>query len=164
MRLIYLTVLLSIGFHIKSPAQNVIHLKPSENDMTLTLRKALMESSEKNIKIILEKGSYKFLPDFATEEYRYITNHNIGLKKIIFPLSNYESVEIEGNGTKLIFHGQSFPFLFENCSSVKMSDVTIDWDIPFSFQGEVIAVNKEEGWRDIKPFQKGFSRKVAKGV
>lgn len=163
MKLIFYTVLTSILFCTHIHAQEVIRLKPSGSDMTLVVRKALEKITEKNIKIILEEGTYKFLPDFATEEYRYITNHNNGLKKIIFPLSGYESVEIEGNGAKLIFHGRSFPFLFDNCSSVKMSDVTIDWDVPFSFQGQVIAVNKEEGWRDIQPFRKGFSWNVTQG-
>jgi hypothetical protein len=32
-----------------------------------------------------------------------------------------------------------------------MNNLSIDWDKPFDFLGEVIAVNSTEGWRDIKP-------------
>ena len=55
------------------------------------------------------------------------------------------------------------PFLFENCQSVKIKGLTINWDIPFTFLGEVVSINSKEGWREIKPFQDGFCWKVEKG-
>lgn len=156
-----LMVLLIIPF--LSNAKKVIELKPSQEDMTLVIRKALEARDDSHIKLVFEKGTYKFHPDFAFSEYRYVTNHENGLKKIAFPFKGYKSVEIEGNGAELIFHGQMFPFLFEGCEKVSVSGLTIDWDIPFLFQGEVIAVNEDEGWRELKPFTDGFSWKLEKG-
>lgn len=146
-----------------SYAKKVIVLKPTTDDMTLVGRKAIEESNDNDIKLVFEKGIYKFMPDFAFGEYRFITNHENGYKKIAFPFKGFNSVEIEGNGAELLFHGQLFPFLFEDCKKVIVSGITIDWDIPFVFQGEVVAVNKKEGWRELKPFTNGFSWKLEKG-
>ncbi|VGO20454.1 right-handed parallel beta-helix repeat-containing protein [Pontiella sulfatireligans] len=143
-------------------ARQVIEIKPEAGDMTPVVRAALEGVSEPDIKLVLSKGTYFFRPDYASEKYCFITNHDNGLKKIAFLFDGFESVEIEGNGAELLFHGQMMPFLFENCGKVTTKNLTIDWDIPFCFQAEVVAVNEEEGWRDVKPFTKGYSWKVQK--
>ncbi|WP_139205149.1 alpha-1,3-galactosidase-related protein [Pricia antarctica] len=125
--------------------------------MTPILREALENISEKSVKLVFEKGTYSFLPDYALEKFTYITNHGNGLKSIVFLFEDFDSVEIEGNGAEFIFHGQVAPFQFNNCGKVNVKNLILDWDIPFVFQGEVIAVDKKEGWRDLKPFTEGFS-------
>lgn len=144
-------------------ARQIITIKPQSGDMTPVVRKVLEGVSDKEVKIVLSKGTYFFRPDYAMQKFCYITNHGNGLKNIIFPFINLNSVEIEGNGASLIFHGQVMPFLFQECKNVSVADVRIDWDIPFFFQGAVIAVNEKEGWRDIKPSVKGFSWRLANG-
>ncbi len=57
-----------------------------------------------------------------------------------------------------------FPFLFENSKDITVSNLKIDWDIPFTHLAEVLAVNKQEGWRDVRPFTEGFSWKYKKGA
>ncbi|MDO6760962.1 right-handed parallel beta-helix repeat-containing protein [Tamlana sp. 2_MG-2023] len=141
-------------------AQETIIFKPTDGDSTWEVRKAIEGAKTKDIKLVFEKGNYLFLPDYATDKYSYITNHGNGLKKVIFLLEDFDSVEIDGNGSEFIFHGQVAPFRFHNIKKVTVKNLTIDWDIPFSFQGEVVAISKEEGWRDIKPFTEGFSWKI----
>lgn len=141
-------------------AVQVLEFAPSQGDMTPIIREAINNSTDKDIKLVFAKGSYRFNPDYALEQYCFITNHENGLKKIIFQLEGFNSVEIEGNGAEFIFHGQVLPFLLENCGKVTARNFSIDWDIPFCFQGEVVATNAEEGWRDIKPSQTGFSWKL----
>lgn len=138
-------------------AQTVIEFKPSDADMTMVVRKALENVKDSDIKLVFEKGTYKFLPDYAMDKYCFITNHGNGFKKIVFRFENFNAVEIEGNGSEFIFHGQVAPFQFENCKNISVKNLSIDWDIPFSFQGEVMAINEKEGWRDIKPSTEGFS-------
>jgi len=138
-------------------ATQTIRFEPTDGDMTLVVRKALESVADLNVKLVFSKGTYRFTPDYAVEKYCFITNHDNGLKKIAFPLLGFKSVEIVGNGSDFIFHGQILPFLFEGCDNVSVKDLTIDWDIPFCFQGEVVAINEEEGWRDINPFTQGFS-------
>ncbi len=135
----------------------VIHLSPSDGDVTTEIRNKLESVTSPNVKIIFEKGSYYLAPDFAFERYCAITNHGNGSKKIAFHFDGLESLAIEGNGAELIFHGQMFPFLFEGCSNVTVSDLVIDWDIPFTHVAEVVAVNEKEGWREVRPLTDGFS-------
>lgn len=145
-------------------AEETIRLKPNKKeDMTLTFREALAKVKDKKVTVILEKGTYYFRPEYAYEKYCYITNHENGAKRIAFPFEGFESVMIEGNGSKIILHGRMLPFLFEDCNKIQVNNLTVDWDIPFSFQGKVVAVNKKEGWRDLKPYTDGFSWKLKKG-
>lgn len=150
-------------FTLGVQAKKTIKIDPAEGDMTLIVREALEGISDSEVKLVFTQGTYRFFPEYAISKYCYITNHGNGMKRIIFDLEGFESVEIEGNGASFIFHGQVFPFRFSTCNQVIVHDLSIDWDIPFCFQGEVMATNAEEGWRDIKPFTKGFSWQVKKG-
>lgn len=142
---------LVIAFTANAQATTEIRLSPSASDMTPVLLKALNATDDKNIKIVFEKGEYRFLPDFATERYSTITNHGNGLKKVIFPLDDFKSVEIDGNGSDFIFHGRVAPFQIYHSQNVTIKNVSIDWDIPFTFLAKIVAVNEKEAWRDVKP-------------
>ena len=138
-------------------AKQIIRIIPQKGDMTLVVQKALEEAVDKDIVIKFTKGEYHFHSDYSKGKYCAITNHDNGYKNIIFLFENFNSLEIQGNDSEFIFHGRVFPFRIENCEKVKISDLSIDWDIPFLFQGELMAINHEEGWYDIKPFVEGFS-------
>ena len=157
-----LITLLFLSLSYSVAAKQIITLSPTEKDMTPVVRTVLEGINEKDVKIVFEEGTYFFRPDYAQEKYCYITNHGNGLKKMTFLFENLDNVELEGNGAKLIFHGQMFPFRFDRCGKITVKDLTIDWDIPFNFLGEVVAVNPDEGWRDIKPETEGFSWTVKK--
>lgn len=144
-------------------AEQVIEFKPQPGDTTPVVRAALEDVADKDVKLVFAEGTYEFRPDYARTEYCTITNHGNGLKSIAFRFENLDSVEVEGNGAEFIFHGQIAPFQFLNCGKVAVKNVTIDWDIPFTFLGEVIECNPKEGWRDIRPFEKGFSWRLHKG-
>ena len=154
-----LTLLVSCN----STATEVIEIKHAEGDMTSVIRNAIENAKEKDIKLIFEKGIYNFETHYALGKYLYVTNHGNGFKKIIFNFEDFNSVEIEGNGSEFVFNGQTAPFVFEGCNKIIVQNLTLDWAIPFSFQGDVIAVNKEEEYYDIKPYTKGFSWKLVKG-
>ncbi len=145
-------------------ASEVIKFSPSGEDFTPTLRKALEATNRRDVKLIFEEGEYFFTPEFATQKYCIVTNHGNGLKNIIFPMEGYNSIEIEGNGSKFIFHGQVLPFLFEECANVTVKNLSVDWDIPFLFQAEMVVFDKKEGWRDVRPYTNGFSWSVKGGV
>ncbi len=137
-----------------------ITIKPTEGDVTYELRSVLESAAgEEELIINLERGVYRLNPDLAFEKYAPITNHGNGVKRIAFPLSGFKKVVVEGNGAELLFHGQMMPFLFEECANVEVRNLTIDWDIPFTFLAEVVATNAAEGWREVKPrtAEDGFS-------
>jgi len=146
-----------------SNATEIIDIVHSEGDMTMTIREAIKNAKEKDIKLVFEKGTYTFKTDYAIGKYMYVTNHSNGFKKIIFNFDGFNSVEIEGNGSEFIFNGQAMPFDFEECNKIRVSNIVIDWDIPFSFQGDIIEINKAEEWFDLKPYTEGFSWELKKG-
>ncbi|MFH6772946.1 right-handed parallel beta-helix repeat-containing protein [Gaetbulibacter aestuarii] len=155
-------IALSVNYSMAKTSDSII-VKSVEGDMAPIVRKILEEADTEDIHLIFEKGVYKFLPDYAVGKYLEITNHGNGYKRIIFNFDKFRTVTIEGNGAEFIFHGQAMPFLFVGCESINVSNLVIDWDIPFTFLGEVLAINKEEGWRDIKPFKDGFSWQLKNG-
>ncbi|MFI3306794.1 MAG: right-handed parallel beta-helix repeat-containing protein, partial [Rikenellaceae bacterium] len=129
-------------------------------DMSYQLRQAIDEASKYDeVKIILTGGVYNISNEFTQQLYLPITNHGNRLKSIAFPFSGHKSVEIEGRGSKLLFQGQMLPFLFEDCAEVKVSGVTIDWETPYTFLAEVVAIDPDGEWREVKPRREedGFS-------
>lgn len=163
-----MTLLLSLTLAVgcQSATSTEIVLKPSSEDMTTSLRNEIEKfSGSSELVIRLEEGTYRFNPELAYEKYEPITNHGNGVKRIAFPLSGFKKVTIEGNGAKLLFHGQMMPFLFEGCENVEVHDLTIDWDIPFTFLAEVVATNAKEGWREVRPrdAKDGFSWRLQRG-
>ncbi|WP_298493949.1 right-handed parallel beta-helix repeat-containing protein [uncultured Algibacter sp.] len=158
-----LFLILTIFFSCNTKATEVIEIKHTEGDMTSVIRNAIESAKEKDIKLVFEKGVYNFETHYATGKYLHVTNHGNGFKKIIFNFEGFNSVEIEGNGSEFIFNGQTAPFVFEGCNKIDVRNLTLDWDIPFSFQGDVMAVNEVEQYYDLKPYTKGFSWKLRKG-
>ncbi|ANW96234.1 alpha-galactosidase [Wenyingzhuangia fucanilytica] len=154
---------LFMAFTISVNAKEIIRIQPNNEDMTTVVRDAIEGVKDKEIKLVFEKGTYTFLPNYAKEKFSFVTNHGNGLKKIIFLFSDFDHVEIEGNGAEFVFHGQVEPFQFNNCGQVSVKNISIDWDIPFSFQGDITAVNPKENWYEIKPYTKGYSWKLNKG-
>ncbi len=154
-----LLVFLSFG----SIAQKTLTFSPTDKYITYTVRKAIENISETSIKLVFKKGIYRFSPEYAIGKYSYITNHGNGYKRIAFLLERFKEIEIDGQGSEFIFHGQIAPFQIRNAEKIDIKNLTIDWDIPFCFQGEVVAVNAQEGWRELKPFTKGYSWEVKKG-
>ena len=138
-------------------ATEIIYIKHTTKDITPIVREAINCAKTKEIKIIFEKGIYTFLPEYAHTKFSFITNHGNGYKSIAFRFEDFNAIEIEGNGSEFIFHGKFAPFQFENCKNINVKNVTIDWDIPFIFEAEVLSTNKKEGFMDVKPLTDGYS-------
>jgi hypothetical protein len=132
-----------------------LKFSPTEEDMTLIIREALEKVDTRHLRIEFASGSYEFHEEYAEQAYYAITNHDNGLKRIIFPLDRFDSVEIIGDRTELIFHGRVLPFLLDGCESVQMSGLTIDWAVPYYFQALVEGVNEGEGWFEVTPSDAG---------
>ncbi len=144
-------------------ATEIINIKYEDGDMTSIVRNAIGNAKSKDIKLVFEKGIYSFNPEYAIGKFLYITNHGNGFKKIIFNFEGFDSVAVDGQGSEFIFNGALMPFIFEACNKVSIENITIDWDIPFVFQGDVIDVNPAEHYIDLKPYTKGFSWELIDG-
>lgn len=159
-------LILNVNCQTQTTSQIVKIAATNGGDATQQIRQAIESvDSVSEVTIELEEGVYYLCPELAFEKYAAITNHGNGAKHIAFPIANHKKVVIEGNGATLIFHGQMMPFLFENCENIEVRNLTIDWDIPFTFLAEVIATSAEEGWREVKPrtAEDGFSWRLENG-
>lgn len=140
-----------------------LNFSPQEGDATPSIRAALDAVEARDVVLVFEPGRYEFRGDYAQQTYLAITNHDNGLKQIIFPMDRFDSVTIEGNGAEFIFRGRVLPFYFNNCEKVEMSGLSIDWDIPFYFQATIDEVNAAEDWMDVTPYTDGFSWSARNG-
>ncbi|HMP30415.1 MAG TPA: hypothetical protein PKD85_12495, partial [Saprospiraceae bacterium] len=95
------------------------------------------------------KGVYHFYPTFAPEYYCTITNNDNGLKRTPFPIFDFNDFHIEGGGSDFIFHGKILPFIIERSTDVLVSNLSIDWEVPFFVQGTVIDNNPRDKSFDI---------------
>ncbi|UXX80073.1 right-handed parallel beta-helix repeat-containing protein [Reichenbachiella carrageenanivorans] len=108
-------------------------------DVTPLVIKALEQCKEQGIsKLTFPKGTYHFYPTFAPDFYCAITNNDNGLKRTAFPLIGFDGLEIDGGGSEFIFHGKMLPFIIEESSNLKVTNFSLDWEVPFFLQGEVI--------------------------
>jgi len=96
------------------------------------------------------KGIYHFYPTFAPDVYCAITNNDNGLKRTAFPLLNFNDFEINGNGSEFIFHGKMIPFIIEESNNIKIKNLSINWDVPFNIEAEVLTNNPNQKTFDIK--------------
>ena len=119
-------------------------------DYTRILYEMLEQNPNKEIRISFEPGTYHFYPDHAAGKYHAITNHSNLYRYFAFPLTGYESVEIDGNGAEFIFHGVITPFLIERSRNITIKNLHIDWEYPFYLQAEITGKNETTKEVDIK--------------
>lgn len=129
----------------------------SGDDITETVNNVISSLNNQSAVIVFPKGRYHFSAPKAVSKFHYITNHDNGTKNIAFNLSGSKNITIDGMGSEFIFHGEIIPFLIEHCSNIKLMNFSIDWEIPFYIQGEVISTNVQEGWFTLKMYDDGFS-------
>lgn len=146
-----LAVFTIIGAH----SQKVLDMKDYNiegvKDITPIVVEALKKCKEEGIsKLIFPKGTYHFYPTFAPEFFSEIVNNDNGMKRTSFPLIDFHDFVIDGNGSDFIFHGKMIPFIIEESSNVKITNLNIDWEVPFTLEGLVVANDAETHTFDIE--------------
>ncbi len=132
------------------------------SDTTPAVRAALAECRRTKARTLeFPAGRYDFWPDLAEEEYIFASNNNEGLKRIAFPLSGIENLEIDGNGAQFVFHGYISPFVVENSKDITFKNFSIDWARTFHSEARILAVG--EGTIDLE-FPQQFPFKIDKGL
>ena len=129
---------------IESFGQKVLHLKDFDistvKDATPLVVKALEQCKEEGIsKLVFPKGTYHFYPTFAPESFCEIVNNDNGLKRTSFPLDGFHDFEIDGGGSDFIYHGKMIPFNIVGSSNITITNLNIDWEVPFTLEGLVVA-------------------------
>lgn len=96
------------------------------------------------------KGTFHFYPTYAPDFYCAITNNDNGLKRTPFPIIDFKNFHLDGGGSDFIFHGRILPFIIENSSGIAITDLNIDWEVPFFVQGTVTSNNERNKTFDIR--------------
>lgn len=121
----------------------------SAADATPLIRNYLAAATS-NTEFMLPRGIYHIYPEKAVEKYCIISNHDHGIVRIGFDLSGAKNITIDGQGSKLIFHGDIIPFNLENATDITLRNLSIDWARPFHSEGTVVAVDSKNKTFDIK--------------
>ena len=120
-------------------------------DATLIVVEALEKCKEKGYKgIRFPKGAFHFYPTYVPDFYTAITNNDNGLKRTRFPIFNFNNFHIDGGGSEFIFHGKMLPFIIEESTNIRVSDFSIDWEVPFFAQGTIVANNPSAMTFDVQ--------------
>ncbi|HAV12882.1 MAG TPA: hypothetical protein DCX06_05225 [Opitutae bacterium] len=122
----------------------IIRIQPVDGDNISSLRDALRcIPDDQSCTLILEHGDYHFYSDHATELFCFVSNNSEGLKRIAVPLIGIHDLTIDGQGSRLIFHGRVCPFLIRNCTGITLKNFSVDYVRPFVSQGTIQAVDTE---------------------
>lgn len=112
----------------------------NSDDATPIVVKAIKKCKEEGIsKLVFPKGTYHFYPTFAPERYCEITNNDNGFKRTSFLLVDFHDFEIDGGGSDFMYHGKMIPFIIEESSNIKITNLNVDWEVPFAIEGLVVA-------------------------
>jgi len=126
-------------------------LKPNTREnATPFLRRALDSCRLKTSAVLVfPKGRYDFWPQHCIERFYPESNTtNKGLKRLAMLIENQNGLTIDGLGSNLVFHDRMQPFTIDRCDSIFIRNLSIDWDIPLTAQGEVDEIG--DGFIDIK--------------
>ncbi len=115
------------------------------SDATLFVIEALDYCKKtKAKKLVFPKGRYNFSPELAFEKYYSISNNDGGLKRIAFPIIDFNNFEIDGQGSEFIFNGFICPFIIDNSSDISLKNFSIDFKRTFHSEGKVIGIRENE--------------------
>ncbi len=136
--------------------------KADGSDTTPSVRAALAKvRSGKVTKLTFPPGRYDFHPERASEKYLFVSNNDEGLKRIAFPLTGMDGLEIDGGGSTFVFHGYTVPFLIEESNGITLRNFSVDFNRPFHSEGKVLAITKDHV--DLE-FTKEFPHEIRNGV
>lgn len=108
-------------------------------DYTPVVRKILEDHPDGNVEIRFAPGRYDFYPEQAVTEFLSMSNNDSGDCRVAFLLKDMKDVSVRGDSSEFLFHGAIVPFAVKNSRNVSLGGFSIDYDFPWTFEGEVIA-------------------------
>ena len=115
-----------------------IKFDPQVEDYTPVVLEKIADNPEGNFRLVFDDATYPFYPENAQDRYMAISNNDNGQKKVVFNLDGMKNVSISGRNTKFLFHGGLIPFYVRNCENVNLDGFSVDYDYPFTLEGEVV--------------------------
>lgn len=119
-----------------------IVISNTEENLTPIVRNALEQLRDTEEAILrFECGKYYFGKDGSYEGAFYPSNNASGIKKVVFPLIEFDQLTIDGGGSEFIFCDRVFPFIIQSSKNIVLKNFTIDFSFPRHCQGKISASN-----------------------
>lgn len=100
-------------------------------------RQAVANASAGTV-FVLEKGEYDIDMGFTQPAFYYVSNNDGSVKNVFFLLRNKEDIEIDLNGSTLVFHGEIFPFIVDQSKNVVIQNFSVKYSDAFYLQGRIL--------------------------
>ena len=139
-------------------------LRPNSKENAVPVVIQALERCKKHEKSVLhfDKGRYDFYITMGhTREYFESNTTNDAPKNLAILIDQCKNLTLEGNGAEFVFHGPIQPITIDNSENVKVQNVNIDWDIPLTAQGKVLATSSKN--IDFEIDTKQFPYEIADG-
>ena len=101
----------------------VVEVGTVEGNATPAVR-AAVERLRDGDTLRFAKGEYHFFEEGAKDHFLASVGSSTGMKKVVMHLEGKRNVTVDGNGASFVFHGDTFPFVVERCSGVKIGNFT----------------------------------------
>lgn len=141
-----LILLLTDWPQLSSAAEQEFRLSPPGDgaDAVPVLRDAVAKCRENGIhRLVLEPGVWNLFPDKADGEFRHVTNHDSGYRRMAVNLDGFKDFELDGSGSTFMCHGVIMPIAVSRSENITVRNLVIDWDKPFQLEGSVVAVGED---------------------
>lgn len=147
--------LLFSAMHVCScgPETVIIEADPDIADYTPVVREILEAHPDGNVSIRFTPGQYSFYPEKACSEFLSMSNNDSGERKVAFLIKDMDNVSVTGDGAEFLFHGAIVPFAVKSSSNVSLGGFSIDYDYPWTFEGEVIESDPESNTFTVRVFE-----------
>lgn len=113
-------------------------------DAVPKLREALAKCRSEGIhRLVLEQGVWNIYPEKADGEFRHVTNHDAGYRRMAVHLDGFSDFEIDGRGSTFLCHGVVMPIVVDRSKNITLRNLVIDWEKPFQLEGSVVALGDD---------------------
>ncbi len=102
--------------------------------------------------ILFPKDTYNISGALAEERYLIVSNHDNGLRGIIFLIEDFKNLTLDFSGSDLLIDDSSFPFVILNSENITIKNVSVRTENPASSYGYVTECS-----------EKGFTFRVSGG-
>ncbi|MBK7213712.1 MAG: right-handed parallel beta-helix repeat-containing protein [Bacteroidales bacterium] len=97
---------------------------------------------KENALLIFPTGRYDFWPAEGHEKVYFESNTTVNNpRRLAILIEKMHGLTLEGMNSEFVFHDRIQPLTIDHSSGITVRNFSIDWDIPLTAQGEVIAIN-----------------------
>jgi len=107
----------------------IIHINKTDQNENITpiiIEKLNSIGDAKNVELLFEKGEYHFYKEDGLEQFVAVSNNRSCVRKIIFPLIEFDNIIINGNGSVFVFHDITTPFYVYKSKNITIKNVIFD--------------------------------------